>query len=75
MTETPIEARAGWLTGFARGSYRVWGLALAGILMTVLLAQIVMERVAILTDGAEVRLATAPVDSRKTILSFVSNVS
>lgn len=64
MTETPIEARAGWLTGFARGGYRVWGLVLAGILMTVLLAQIVMERVAILTDGAEVRLATAPVDPR-----------
>jgi uncharacterized membrane-anchored protein len=52
------------LTALARAPYRIWGLVLAGVLMTALLAQIVAERITILTDGTEIRLATAPVDPR-----------
>ncbi|GAB5504256.1 GDYXXLXY domain-containing protein [Pyruvatibacter sp.] len=53
-----------WLESIARAPYRLWGLILAGVLMTALLGQIVIERITLLTSGTEVRLATAPVDPR-----------
>lgn len=53
-----------WLESIARAPYRLWGLILAGILMTALLGQIVIERITLLSSGTEVRLATAPVDPR-----------
>ncbi|MEQ8747561.1 GDYXXLXY domain-containing protein [Pyruvatibacter sp.] len=52
------------LERLARAPFRVWGIVLAGLIMTALLGQIIMERVAILRDGTEVRLATTPVDPR-----------
>lgn len=54
----------GILERIARARPRRWGLVAAGALMTLLLAQIVLDRIAILRDGVEVRLATAPVDPR-----------
>lgn len=53
-----------WLESISRAPYRLWGLVLAGVLMTALLGQIVIERITLLTSGTEVRLATAPVDPR-----------
>ncbi len=53
-----------WLESIARAPYRLWGLILAGVLMTALLGQIVIERITLLSSGTEVRLATAPVDPR-----------
>lgn len=53
-----------WLESIARAPYRLWGVILAGVLMTALLGQIVIERITLLTSGTEVRLATTPVDPR-----------
>lgn len=53
-----------WLESISRAPYRFWGLILAGVLMTALLGQIVIERITLLSSGTEVRLATAPVDPR-----------
>ncbi|MGD1935125.1 MAG: GDYXXLXY domain-containing protein [Candidatus Phaeomarinobacter sp.] len=53
-----------WRENIARAPYRLWGLILAAVIMTLLLGQIVMERVTLLSSGTEVRLATAPVDPR-----------
>jgi len=53
-----------WIENIARAPYRLWGLILAAIIMTLLLGQIVVERITLLSSGTEVRLATAPVDPR-----------
>ncbi len=52
------------LERITRAPFRTWGIVLAGLIMSFLLWQIVAERIAILRDGTEVRLATAPVDPR-----------
>ena len=48
----------------ARAPYSIWGLVLAGFIMTGLLGQIVLERISILASGTEIKLATQPVDPR-----------
>ncbi len=53
-----------WIENIARAPYRLWGLILAAAIMTLLLGQIVVERITLLSSGTEVRLATAPVDPR-----------
>ena len=54
----------GFLEKISRARPRVLGVLAAGLVMTLLLGQIVAERIAILRDGVEIRLATAPVDPR-----------
>lgn len=64
MLETSLKTALKTVQRIARAPYRIWGIALAGLLMTALLGQIVMERISILSSGTEIRLATAPVDPR-----------
>ncbi len=52
------------LQRLARAPFRAWGVIAAAVLMTLLLGQIVAERIAILADGEEVILATQPIDPR-----------